>query len=73
VSTHYAFLLSGRTLKGSMFGGWKPKSDLPSLVDKYAAKVFMILLQKQMFENKIRLTVLIVEVYKWIDCLLPPA
>ncbi|KAG6507943.1 hypothetical protein ZIOFF_033298 [Zingiber officinale] len=36
VSTHYAFLLTGRTLKGSLFGGWKPKSDLPSLVDKYS-------------------------------------
>lgn len=42
VSTHYAFLLSGRTLKGSMFGGWKPKSDLPSLVDKYAAKEIQV-------------------------------
>lgn len=35
VSTHYAFLLMGRTLKGSLFGGWKPKSELPLLVDKY--------------------------------------
>ena len=41
VSAHYAFLLSGRTLKGSLFGGWRPKSDLPSLVDKYADKVLM--------------------------------
>lgn len=39
VSAHYALLLSGRTLKGSLFGGWKPKSDLPSLVDKYLNKV----------------------------------
>ncbi|WOL07391.1 S-nitrosoglutathione reductase [Canna indica] len=36
ISTHYAFLLTGRTLKGSLFGGWRPKSDLPSLVEKYS-------------------------------------
>ncbi|XP_072956231.1 alcohol dehydrogenase-like 6 [Typha angustifolia] len=38
VGAHYALLLSGRTLKGTLFGGWKPKSDLPSLVDKYMRK-----------------------------------
>ncbi|KAJ6830541.1 alcohol dehydrogenase-like 6 [Iris pallida] len=38
ISAHYALLLSGKTLKGSLFGGWKPKSDLPSLVDKYLRK-----------------------------------
>nr|CAD1844355.1 unnamed protein product [Ananas comosus var. bracteatus] len=38
VSAHYALLLSGRTLKGSLFGGWRPKSDLPLLVDKYMNK-----------------------------------
>ncbi|XP_020084178.1 alcohol dehydrogenase-like 6 isoform X2 [Ananas comosus] len=38
VSAHYAVLLSGRTLKGSLFGGWRPKSDLPLLVDKYMNK-----------------------------------
>ncbi|RLM80895.1 alcohol dehydrogenase-like 6 [Panicum miliaceum] len=42
VSAHYAFLLSGRTLKGSLFGGWRPKSDLPSLVDKYADKEIQV-------------------------------
>ncbi|KAL8152203.1 hypothetical protein V2J09_009963 [Rumex salicifolius] len=35
ISAHYALLLSGRTLKGSLFGGWKPKSDIPKLVDMY--------------------------------------
>ncbi|KAG1362844.1 alcohol dehydrogenase-like 6 [Cocos nucifera] len=35
VSAHYGLLLSGRTLKGSLFGGWKPKSDLPQLAEKY--------------------------------------
>jgi len=59
VSAHYAFLLSGRTLKGSLFGGWRPKSDLPSLVDKYADKVFLIFFQKKMFGNKITLMILI--------------
>lgn len=38
ISAHYALLLTGRTLKGSLFGGWKPKSDLPLLVDKYLRK-----------------------------------
>ncbi|KAG8661267.1 alcohol dehydrogenase-like 6 isoform X2 [Manihot esculenta] len=35
ISAHYGLFLSGRTLKGSLFGGWKPKSQLPSLVDMY--------------------------------------
>lgn len=39
MSAHYALFLMGRTLKGSLFGGWKPKSDLPSLVEKYVNKV----------------------------------
>ncbi|KAJ4823956.1 hypothetical protein Tsubulata_016437 [Turnera subulata] len=38
ISAHYALFLGGRTLKGSLFGGWKPKSDLPSLVDMYMKK-----------------------------------
>lgn len=39
VTAHYGIFLTGRTLKGSLFGGWKPKSDLPSLVDMYTKKV----------------------------------
>ncbi|MCI24114.1 alcohol dehydrogenase-like 6-like, partial [Trifolium medium] len=39
ISAHYSLFLRGRTLKGSIFGGWKPKSDLPSLVEKYMNKV----------------------------------
>ncbi|EXB23631.1 Alcohol dehydrogenase-like 6 [Morus notabilis] len=38
VTAHYGLLLTGRTLKGSLFGGWRPKSDLPSLVDMYMKK-----------------------------------
>ncbi|XP_051136593.1 alcohol dehydrogenase-like 6 [Andrographis paniculata] len=38
VEAHHGLLLSGRTLKGSLFGGWKPKSDIPSLVDMYLRK-----------------------------------
>ncbi|KAG2666942.1 hypothetical protein I3760_15G089300 [Carya illinoinensis] len=38
IKAHYSLFLTGRTLKGSLFGGWKPKSDLPSLVDMYAKK-----------------------------------
>lgn len=39
VSAHYGLFLSGKSLKGTLFGGWKPKSDLPSLIEKYMNKV----------------------------------
>jgi len=39
MTAHYALFLTGRTLRGSLFGGWKPKSDLPLLVDMYLRKV----------------------------------
>ncbi|PON53607.1 Alcohol dehydrogenase superfamily, zinc-type [Trema orientale] len=42
VTAHYGILLMGRTLKGSLFGGWRPKSDLPSLVDMYIEKKIQI-------------------------------
>ncbi|KAK4775516.1 hypothetical protein SAY87_023477 [Trapa incisa] len=42
ISAHYGLLLTGRTLKGTMFGGWRPKSDLPSLVDKYLNKEIQV-------------------------------
>uniref|UniRef100_A0A0D6QVD7 Enoyl reductase (ER) domain-containing protein n=1 Tax=Araucaria cunninghamii TaxID=56994 RepID=A0A0D6QVD7_ARACU len=41
-SAHYGTLLSGRTLKGTLLGGWKPKSDLPLLVDMYLRKEIQI-------------------------------
>lgn len=40
VSAHYGLFLSGKSLKGTLFGGWKPKSDLPSLIEKYMNKVY---------------------------------
>ena len=39
VTCHYGLLLTGRTLKGSLFGGWKPKSDIPTLIDMYLKQV----------------------------------
>ncbi|GMN46152.1 hypothetical protein TIFTF001_015339 [Ficus carica] len=42
VAAHYGIFLTGRTLKGSLFGGWRPKSDLPSLVDMYMKKEIQI-------------------------------
>lgn len=39
VTAHYGLLLMGRTLTGSLFGGWKPKSEIPSLVEMYLRKV----------------------------------
>lgn len=38
MKAHYGLFITGRTLKGSLFGGWKPKSDIPSLVDMYTKK-----------------------------------
>jgi Zn-dependent alcohol dehydrogenase len=32
-------LLNGRTLKGTMYGGFKTRSDLPELVERYLRKV----------------------------------
>jgi len=34
--------LSERTLKGTFFGNYKPRSDLPSVVEKYMNKVTSI-------------------------------
>ncbi|GAA0144294.1 dehydrogenase [Lithospermum erythrorhizon] len=42
ISTHYGLFLSGKTLTGSLFGGWKPKSDIPSLIDMYLRKEIKI-------------------------------
>ncbi|XAR55204.1 Alcohol dehydrogenase [Bertholletia excelsa] len=42
ISAHYGLFLAGRTLRGSLFGGWKPKSDLPLLVDMYLRKEIQI-------------------------------
>uniref|UniRef100_A0A0V0I8P4 Putative alcohol dehydrogenase-like 6-like n=1 Tax=Solanum chacoense TaxID=4108 RepID=A0A0V0I8P4_SOLCH len=38
VTAHFGLLLNGRTLTGSLFGGWKPKSEIPSLVEMYLKK-----------------------------------
>ncbi|KAL2555291.1 Alcohol dehydrogenase-like 6 [Forsythia ovata] len=35
IAAHYGLFLTGRTLTGSLLGGWRPKSDLPSLVSMY--------------------------------------
>ncbi|GAY33622.1 hypothetical protein CUMW_275830, partial [Citrus unshiu] len=37
--THPMNLLNERTLKGTFFGNYKPRSDLPSVVEKYMSKV----------------------------------
>ena len=36
--THPINLLNERTLKGTFFGNYKPRSDLPSVVEKYMNK-----------------------------------
>lgn len=42
MKAHFSLLLSGRSLKGSLFGGWKPKSDLPELVSMYMRREIQI-------------------------------
>ncbi|KAI4341553.1 hypothetical protein MLD38_026265 [Melastoma candidum] len=42
ITAHYGLLLTGRTLKGTMFGGWKPKSDIPLLVYRYLKKEILV-------------------------------
>ncbi|KAL3716388.1 hypothetical protein ACJRO7_008053 [Eucalyptus globulus] len=42
MTVHYGLLLTGRTLRGSAFGGWRPKSDMPSLVDMYLNKEIQV-------------------------------
>lgn len=32
-------LLTGKTIKGSLFGGIKPQTDIPILIEKYLNKV----------------------------------
>jgi len=39
--THPMNLLNERTLKGTFFGNYKPRSDLPAVVEKYMKKVCM--------------------------------
>nr|KJB26826.1 hypothetical protein B456_004G262400 [Gossypium raimondii] len=51
IASHYSAFLSGKTLKGSLFGGWKPKSDLPSLVNKYMNRVDEFITHNLPFED----------------------
>ena len=37
--THPMNILNERTLKGTFFGNYKPRTDLPSVVEKYMNKV----------------------------------
>lgn len=37
--THPMNLLNERTLKGTFFGNFKPRTDLPNVVEKYVNKV----------------------------------
>lgn len=40
--THPMNILNERTLKGTFFGNYKPRTDLPSVVEKYMNKVTSI-------------------------------
>ncbi|KAK3028874.1 hypothetical protein RJ639_038559 [Escallonia herrerae] len=40
--THTLNLLTERTLKGTFFGNYKPRSDLPSIVEKYMNKELQV-------------------------------
>ena len=38
-NTHPMNFLNERTLKGTFYGNYKPRTDLPSVVEKYMNKV----------------------------------
>lgn len=38
ITASFGLFLAGRTLTGCLYGGWKPKSELPSLVEMYLRK-----------------------------------
>lgn len=42
ITAHYSLFLSGRSLRGSLLGGWRPKSEIPVLVDMYLKKEIKI-------------------------------
>lgn len=48
-------LLNERTLKGTFFGNYKPRSDIPSVVEKYMNKVNYIQKLKFILVSKILL------------------
>ena len=50
-------LLCGRTLKGTIYGGIKTKSDLPILFDKCLNKVSMLLLDLYNIKSSIPVVV----------------
>ncbi|CAN1200615.1 Alcohol dehydrogenase-like 6 [Linum perenne] len=50
VSAHYGLLLTRRTLKGTLFGGWRPKSDLP-FVSRNEIKVDELITHDLPFED----------------------
>jgi Zn-dependent alcohol dehydrogenase len=39
--THPVSFLNEKTLKGTFFGNYKPRSDLPSVVEMYMNKVYL--------------------------------
>lgn len=41
-STNPMNLLNERTLKGTFFGNFKPKNDLPNVVEMYMKKVLLL-------------------------------
>ena len=40
--THPVNFLNERTLKGTFFGNYKPRTDIPSVVEKYMNKVSLL-------------------------------
>ena len=48
--THPVNFLNERTLKGTFFGNYKPRTDLPSVVEKYMNKVRHCILQFRFYK-----------------------
>lgn len=51
-------VLNERTLKGTFFGNYKPRTDLPSVVDMYMSKVNL-----KFFNNLQRFIIIMINYY----------
>lgn len=49
LKTHPVNFLNERTLKGTFFGNYKPRSDLPSVVERYMNKVGALVAEASLF------------------------
>jgi hypothetical protein len=67
--THPMNLLNERTLKGTFFGNYKPRSDIPAVVEKYMNKVSFCFCSRIIaFSTSYKYCVLLWVVVSGCDC-----